>query len=94
MVHAVRFEAALHLEDVLTRRTRFSIESPDRGTDSALQVAELMARELSWDQRRLDSEVAHYLDRVAAERASNEQLDDVTADARRVAVGEVRDNLN
>ena len=93
-VHAVRFEAALHLEDVLTRRTRLSIESPDRGTDSALQVAELMARELSWDQRRLDSEVAHYLDRVAAERASNEQLDDVTADARRVAVGEVRDNLN
>ena len=94
VVHAVRFEAALHLEDVLTRRTRLSIESPDRGTDSAIQVAELMARELSWDQRRLDSEVAHYLDRVAAERASNEQLDDVTADARRVAVGEVRDNLN
>tara|TARA_Y100001934_G_scaffold182851_1_gene216190 strand:- start:164 stop:1018 length:855 start_codon:yes stop_codon:yes gene_type:complete len=94
VVHAVRFEAALHLEDVLVRRTRLSIESPDRGTDSALQVAGLMARELRWDQRRLDSEVAHYLDRVAAERASNEQLDDVTADARRVAVGEVRDNLN
>ena len=35
VVHAVRFEAALHLEDVLTRRTRLSIESPDRGTNSA-----------------------------------------------------------
>tara|TARA_Y100001936_G_scaffold245575_1_gene287765 strand:- start:5229 stop:6227 length:999 start_codon:yes stop_codon:yes gene_type:complete len=94
VVHAVRFEAALHLEDVLTRRTRLSIESPDRGTNSALQVAELMARELNWDQKRVDSEVAHYLDRVAAERASNEQFDDETADAQRVAVGEVRDNFN
>ncbi len=94
VVHAVRFEAALHLEDVLTRRTRLSIESPDRGTNSALRVAELMARELNWDRNKLESEVGHYLDRVAAERASNEQLDDVTADAQRLAVGEIRDNLN
>lgn len=94
VVHAVRFEAALHLEDVLTRRTRLSIESPDRGTNSALRVAELMARELNWDRDKLESEVGHYLDRVAAERASNEQLDDVTADAQRLAVGEIRDNLN
>ncbi|MEC7426269.1 MAG: glycerol-3-phosphate dehydrogenase/oxidase [Actinomycetota bacterium] len=93
VVHAVRFEAALHLEDVLTRRTRLSIESPDRGTNSALRVAELMARELNWDRNKLESEVGHYLDRVAAERASNEQLDDVTADAQRLAVGEIRDNL-
>ena len=94
VVHAVRFEAALHLEDVLTRRTRLSIESPDRGTNSALRVAELMARELNWDRNKLESEVGHYLDRVAAERASNEQLDDVTADAQRLAVGEIRDNVN
>jgi len=94
VVHAVRFEAALHLEDVLTRRTRLSVESRDRGTASALAVAELMASELNWDQGRIDTEVDHYLSRVTAERASNEQVDDETADAYRVAVGEVRENFS
>src|SRR3954468_9500591 len=37
--YAVTHEAALHLEDVLTRRTRISIESPHRGEESAPAVA-------------------------------------------------------
>ena len=89
----MRFEGALHLEDVLTRRTKISIESWDRGTDSALLVAELMARELEWDQSRIHSEVEHYLKRVESERSSNTQLDDQKADASRLAAGDIRESF-
>jgi glycerol-3-phosphate dehydrogenase len=50
----------LHLEDILTRRTRASIEVPDRG------------------------------EAAAAERESQEQLDDQTADAARLGAPDVR----
>ena len=90
VVHAVRNEAALHLEDVLTRRTRLSIESQDRGTESARQVAELMAPELGWNSATIDNEVDHYLRRVASERESNNQLDDQAADATRLGARDVR----
>lgn len=93
VIHSVRFEGALHLEDVLTRRTKISIESWDRGTDSALLVAELMARELEWDQSRIHSEVEHYLKRVESERSSNTQLDDQKADASRLAAGDIRESF-
>jgi len=93
VIHAVRFEAALHLEDVLTRRTRLSVESWDRGTDSALQVAQLMARELGWDESRVHREVEHYVKRVESERSSNSRLDDEDADASRIAVGDVRESF-
>ncbi len=93
VIHAVRFEAALHLEDVLTRRTRLSVETWDRGTDSALQVAQLMAEELGWDESQVRREVEHYVKRVESERSSNSQLDDEDADASRIAVGDVRESF-
>ena len=93
IVHSVRFEAALHLEDVLTRRTRISIESWDRGTESALLVAQLMAPELGWDQSRISREVEHYARRVESERSSNTQPDDKQADASRIAAGDVRESF-
>ena len=93
VIHAVRFEAALHLEDVLTRRTRLSVETWDRGTDSALEVAQLMARELGWDESQIHREVEHYVKRVESERSSNNQLDDEGADASRIAVGDVRESF-
>src|SRR5579875_2475437 len=48
--YAVTHEGALHLEDVLTRRTRISIEYPHRGVESAPAVAELMTGILGWDE--------------------------------------------
>ena len=50
VVYAVTHEGARHLDDVLTRRTRISIETFDRGIHCARPVAELMAGELGWDQ--------------------------------------------
>jgi glycerol-3-phosphate dehydrogenase len=90
VVHAVTAEGALHLDDVLTRRTRVSIETAHRGVESAPQVAELMAAELGWDEERTGREVEHYEARVAAERESQRMPDDRTADAARLGAADVR----
>jgi glycerol-3-phosphate dehydrogenase len=90
VVYACAAEGALHVEDVLTRRTRISIETPHRGADSAAATAELMARVLGWDADTRDREAANYLARVAAERESQRMPDDLTADAARLGAPEVR----
>jgi glycerol-3-phosphate dehydrogenase len=86
VVYAASHEGARRLEDVLTRRTRISIETFDRGVASARPAADLMAGVLGWSVERVESEVAHYLARVRAERASQEQPDDAAADAERIKV--------
>ncbi|MCW2826449.1 MAG: glycerol-3-phosphate dehydrogenase [Marmoricola sp.] len=88
VVYAVTHEGARHLDDVLARRTRMSVESFDRGTASARPAAELMAAELGWDLSRLEDEVDHYLRRVEAERQSQEMLTDQEADEARVRAPE------
>ncbi|MCW2698881.1 MAG: glpD2 [Blastococcus sp.] len=90
VVHAVIAEGALHLDDVLTRRTRVSIETAHRGVESAPQVADLMAAALGWDEERTTREVRHYAARVEAERESQRMPDDQTADAARLGAPDVR----
>ena len=90
VVHAVLAEGALHLDDVLTRRTRVSIETAHRGVESAPQVADLMAAALGWSEERTAREVEHYTARVAAERESQRMPDDRTADAARLGAPDVR----
>ncbi|MCU1444100.1 MAG: glycerol-3-phosphate dehydrogenase [Cryobacterium sp.] len=89
VVYSATHEGALHLEDVLARRTRISIEAWDRGVSAAPVAAKLMARALGWDSEREDREVAHYLKRVAAERASQEQPDDESADRVRLEAPDI-----
>ncbi|MDT4928422.1 MAG: glycerol-3-phosphate dehydrogenase, partial [Pseudonocardiales bacterium] len=91
--YAVTHEGALHLEDVLTRRTRISIEYPHRGVESAAAVADLMGDVLHWDETRRSTEVRHYVSRVEAERASQSRLDDEAADEVRTAAPEARTHL-
>ena len=88
VVYAVSHEGARHLDDVLTRRTRISIETFDRGTASARPAAALMAGVLGWDESRVDEEVDHYLRRVEAERQSQQKLTDQEADEARVRAPE------
>ncbi|MCC6436662.1 MAG: glycerol-3-phosphate dehydrogenase/oxidase [Acidimicrobiales bacterium] len=90
VVFAATHEAALHLDDVLTRRTRLSIETFHRGVDCADEVARLMAGPLGWDERTIAEEVNHYRLRVAAERDSQTCPDDRTADAVRMGAPERR----
>jgi glycerol-3-phosphate dehydrogenase len=89
VVYAVSHEGARHLDDVLTRRTRISIETFDRGVAAARPAAELMAGELGWDAARLDDEVSHYLRRVDAERQSQLALTDQEADEARVRATDI-----
>jgi glycerol-3-phosphate dehydrogenase len=90
VAYAVRAEGALHLDDVLTRRTRISIETGHRGVESAEHAAEVMGRVLGWDDTIRAREVEHYLARVEAERQSQRMPDDATADAARVGAPDVR----
>jgi glycerol-3-phosphate dehydrogenase len=83
-------EGALHLDDVLTRRTRISIETPHRGTETAAAAADLMGDVLGWDDVTRKREVEHYLARVGAERESQRMSDDRTADAARLGAPDVR----
>ncbi|KAJ1684462.1 hypothetical protein LUZ63_020217 [Rhynchospora breviuscula] len=88
VVYAVTHEGARHLDDVLTRRTRLSIETFDRGTGAARAAAALMAGVLGWDEARVEEEVDHYLRRVEAERQSQEMMTDSEADEARVSAPE------
>ncbi|MBO0866126.1 MAG: glycerol-3-phosphate dehydrogenase/oxidase, partial [Mycobacterium sp.] len=47
-------EGALHLEDILARRMRISIEYPHRGIDCAREVAEIVAPVLGWSAVDVD----------------------------------------
>jgi glycerol-3-phosphate dehydrogenase len=89
VVYAVTHEGARHLDDVLTRRTRISIETFDRGVAAARPAAELMAGELGWDEARVDDEVDHYLRRVEAERRSQQAGTDLEADEARVQAKDI-----
>jgi len=89
VVYAVTHEGALHLDDVLARRTRISIEAWDRGIAAAPVAAALMAGELGWDRGRTEREVAAYLERVAAERASQLEPDDASAERVRLTARDV-----
>jgi glycerol-3-phosphate dehydrogenase len=88
--YAASHEGALHLDDVLTRRTRTSIETFDRGLSAAPVVASIMGDVLGWDEATRARELRHYEARVAAERESQHQPDDRTADAARLGAPDVR----
>jgi len=89
VVYAVTHEGARHLDDVLTRRTRVSIETFDRGVQAARPAAELMAHALGWDTVRTDDEVDHYLRRVEAEKQSQLMPTDQEADEARVKAPDI-----
>jgi glycerol-3-phosphate dehydrogenase len=85
-VYAATHEGALHLDDVLTRRTHIAIETHDRGLAAAEALAPVVGSALGWSEARVAAELAHYRDRVAAELESQRLPDDGAAAAMRNAV--------
>ncbi|HEX6233187.1 MAG TPA: glycerol-3-phosphate dehydrogenase/oxidase [Jiangellaceae bacterium] len=81
IIYAATHEGALHLEDVLARRTRIMIDTPDRGERAAPPVAEMIATHLGWDAQTAAAEVAAYRARIHAERAAQQAPDDRSANA-------------
>ena len=89
IVYAASHEGALHLDDVLARRTRLSIESWDRAVGASRTAAALVAPVLGWDAADIDSEVEHYAQRVEAERVSQTMPDDRAADEARLMAPDI-----
>ena len=89
-VYAAAVEGALHLEDILARRMRISIEYAHRGVDCAREVADVVAPVLGWSAADVEREVANYTARVEAEVLSQAQPDDVSADELRASAPEAR----
>jgi glycerol-3-phosphate dehydrogenase len=69
VVHAVRSEMALGVEDVLRRRLHLFYDAPDGGVGVAERVARRMAAEegIGWSEEEIRAEVARYA--AAVERA-------------------------
>lgn len=90
VVYAAQAEAVLHVEDVLTRRTRISFETSNRGAEAAQTVAELVGGELGWDDDTQTREAEIYAARVEAEREAHRQTTDEAAQAARNAAPDMR----
>ena len=73
IAYAASHEGALHLDDVLARRTRISIETPDRGTKSAQAAPTCRTGPRLGRASGSPTRSQSYADRVEAERRSQEQ---------------------
>ncbi|CAB5071941.1 unannotated protein [freshwater metagenome] len=58
--YAVTHEKALHVSDVLMRRTRIAIEVRDRGLSAAPGVAQMIASLLGWGSAKIEQEITEY----------------------------------
>ena len=63
--YAVTHEGALHIEDVLARRIRLLMESPDAGAAAAAEVGAIMGALLGWGRRRRAHEIRGYAEFAA-----------------------------
>jgi glycerol-3-phosphate dehydrogenase len=79
IVYACTHEGAVHLDDVLARRTRTAIQVRNRGLAAAPHAAALMASQLGWSEARTSQEIARYRDAVAADLAGQAEPDDLHA---------------
>lgn len=93
LLYGATHEGALHLDDLLARRTHLSIETRHRGVDTAPLAARLVAPVLGWDDETVRAEIEAYPARVVAERRSQELGDDAASDAERRTAPEVRAGL-
>jgi glycerol-3-phosphate dehydrogenase len=60
VIHSVRRELALTVEDMLVRRIHLYYEARDHGMAAAEPVAELMAKELGWPEEERNRQVEQY----------------------------------
>ena len=76
---------------MLARRTRISIETPNRGVDSSRgRGRALVAPSSAGTPSGVETEVAAYIARVEAELESQKELADSEANAERLSAPDVR----
>jgi glycerol-3-phosphate dehydrogenase len=59
---------AQRVEDVLVRRVHLYYETRDQGAAAAHRVAELMGKELGWDETTVGAEARRYRETVDGRR--------------------------
>lgn len=91
VIYACTHEGALHVEDVLARRTRLNFETRDRGIAAAPVVAKLMAKQLGWSAAREKKERENFIAATKADLEAQKQLTDEAANAARLKVAPIVD---
>ncbi|WP_300344652.1 glycerol-3-phosphate dehydrogenase/oxidase [Nesterenkonia sp.] len=81
IVYAVTAEGAVHLDDVMARRTRLVHERADRGLAAVEEILELMGGALDWDRQRRRAEREAYEGFVEAQRQAEQTGSDDQASA-------------
>jgi len=89
IAYAITHEGALHLEDVMVRRTRINYEYLDQGAAAVPEVSEIAAALLGWDDKTTAHEVAVYRQMAAAVEAASQTRDDESASAVREAAPQI-----
>ena len=79
IVYAVTAEGALHLDDLLARRTRLVHETADRGLAAADEILQIAAPLLGWDAERAAAERAAYTAHIDAVMEAETMNDDAAA---------------
>jgi glycerol-3-phosphate dehydrogenase len=77
--YAITHEGALHLDDLMMRRTRIVYEYLDEGTAALAEIGELAARILGWSEPELAHEMTLYVNRMKAETTASTLPDDASA---------------
>ena len=86
VVFAIRYEGALHLEDVLVRRVRLDLEQRDRGLAAADEILDIMRASSAGTTRRSRRNSTVYAARVQAIREAESTSTDAEASAKIEAV--------
>lgn len=89
IVYACTSEGALHLEDIMCRRTRLVYEVEKQGLHAVPEIAALAAEHLGWDTATQEAEVAAYRARAEAEEAATFADDDESAAALRSQAADI-----
>ncbi|MEE2904548.1 MAG: glycerol-3-phosphate dehydrogenase [Myxococcota bacterium] len=72
--HAMEHELGCTMDDILVRRTSLSLIAEDQGLGAAEEVAEHMARELSWSKERKQRELDAFSESVDLTRAFRHEI--------------------
>ena len=79
IVYAVTHEGALHLDDIMARRTRMVYEYADEASAALDEVAEIAGPLLGWDADTREHELEVYRATAAADAAAATEPDDESA---------------
>ena len=90
IIFAIRYEGALHLDDLLDRRTRISYEYAHLGLAATEEVAQVAQTELDWTDAAMSLELEAYRASVEAYESAVLEADDAAASRTRAEAKDLR----